>query len=128
MFAREIFLASTMLLVTMAAPLVHAKDCTTSKEFQLKHAQRLSGVLLDPNGISLSGIKVQLISEKGAIREARADSQGRYDFGEVPKGKYRIKIRYADGLLCAPKPICGEQGCSFEPRIKLNPKNEVLVR
>jgi len=128
MFAREVFIATTMLLVTMAPPPAHAKDCTMSREFQLKHALRLSGVLLDPNGISLPGIKVQLISKKGTIREAQADNQGRYDFGEVPKGKYRIQIQYADGLFCAPKPICGEQGCSFEPRVKLNPKNEVLVR
>ena len=113
-----------LLAVTVAA---QARDCSVSKEFQLRHPQVLAGVIEDPIGAALSGIELQLLSAGNPVRDLRTDNHGRYDFGEVPAGKYRIHVQYGGDPLCAPKIHCGSEGCSLKPRLTLNSKNMVRV-
>jgi hypothetical protein len=89
-----------LLVLFMAA--ANAADCSTSKEFTLNRRQKLSGVLVDPNGADLPGIKVQLLSKKKVTQVLTTNNQGAYDFGEVPVGKYQISIQYPDRAFCAP--------------------------
>ena len=116
--------AVMLVVVTVAA---QARDCSISKVFQLRHAQVLAGALEDPAGAVLSGIELELLSEGKLVRHLRTDNDGRYDFGEVPAGKYRIHIRYGENALCAPKIQCGTNGCSPNPKLTPNPKNMVRV-
>jgi hypothetical protein len=77
-------------------------DCSTSKEFALQHAQKLSGVFVDTNGATLSGIGVQMLSGRKVIRDIHTNNQGAYDLGEVQPGTYRIRISYHHAF-CAPR-------------------------
>jgi hypothetical protein len=113
-----------LVVITLAA---HARDCSVSKEFQLRHPQGLAGVLEDPVGAALSGIELELLSAGKLVRHLRTDNQGRYDFGEVPAGKYRIHVQYGKSAFCAPEIQCGTDGCSLSPKLTPNPKNTVTV-
>ena len=95
-------LRAVAMLVAMTVA-AQARDCSISKEFQLVHPQALAGVVEDPAGTALSGLELELLSTKKLVRHLRTDNQGRYDFGEVPAGKYRIHVRNAGDVLCAPK-------------------------
>jgi len=118
-----IFFTCVMLLQATFA----AADCTVSKEFRLKHAQVLAGSLQDPNGGSLPGVGLELVSGRTVIRDLRTNSKGAYDFGEVPSGKYRLRIHYGDDTFCAPRVRCGKSGCAFDSKVRLNSKNSITV-
>ena len=104
-----------------------ARDCTFSKEFQIKRQQVLSGVLKDPVGEPLPGIKLELLSGKRVIQVVETDNQGKYGFGDIPPGKYRIHIRYGDDTFCAPKVRCQQDGCKIAPTATINPRKAVTV-
>src|SRR5579872_280909 len=124
---RHVLTSTVVLLGMILAVRSKARDCTVSKEFRLKRAQALAGVLQDPYGAPLSGMELELLSGTKIVHHARADNQGRYDFGDVPAGKYRIHIQYRGDPFCAPKAQCGAQGCSLQPKLMLNPKNVTRV-
>jgi hypothetical protein len=104
-----------------------ARDCSVSREFRLRHPQALAGAFEDPAGAVMSGIELELLSGKKVIRHLRTDNQGKYDFGEIPPGKYRVHVQYGGNALCAPKVKCGAEGCSLKPKLTLNPKDAVMV-
>jgi hypothetical protein len=113
-----------LLLISSAG----AKDCSTSKEFVVRHSQRLSGIFVDPNGADLPGIGVRLLSGRKIIQDIKTDSHGRYDFGEIPAGKYQIQIQYSYHSFCAPRIQCDSKGCEIDRSLALKPKNTVIVR
>ncbi len=104
-----------------------ARDCSVSREFQLKRPQLLAGVLEDPSGATLPGIELELLSGKKVVQHLRTNNQGAYDFGEVAAGKYRIHVQHGGGVFCAPKVRCETEGCSLKPRLTVNQKNVVTV-
>jgi hypothetical protein len=106
------------LLLTTAAAASQGIDCSISTEFQLPKSQVLSGVLQDPSGAPLGGHKMELLKWKKSIRRVRTGKTGAYDFGEIPPGKYRIRLRHAGGF-CAPYVECGADRCTPRPRVKL---------
>jgi len=105
-----------------------ATDCTVSKEFRIRKPQALSGVLQDPYGAPLSGMELDLLSGRKVIRRLSADNEGRYDFGQVSPGKYRIHLLYGNDPFCAPEVQCGSQGCTLQTKLAINPKNSTLVK
>ena len=98
-----------------------------SKQFELTQPQVLSGFFEDPAGATLPGIGVELLSGKRLVQSLRTNNQGAYDFGQIPPGKYRIRIRHGGDGLCAPKIQCGAKGGSLKPRLTPNPKNMIMV-
>jgi hypothetical protein len=122
---RAVFACAVMLVAVMGV--AQARDCSVSKEFQLRHRQVLAGALEDPTGAVWSGIELELRSGKRVVRALRTDNLGRYDFGEVAPGKYRVRVHYGDNALCAPKVRCGADKCSLEPKVTVNPKGMVMV-
>jgi Carboxypeptidase regulatory-like domain len=106
----------------------NAKDCCTSKQFVVRHAQKLSGVFLDPDNQVLPGIRVQLLSGKRIVQDLRTNNQGEYDLGEVAAGAYQISIQYSHHALCAPEVRCSSKGCQILPKLRINPKDTVVVR
>jgi hypothetical protein len=117
-----------VLIALMAiASSAHAKDCSTSKTFEITHSQVLSGVLEDPTGATLSGIELQLLSRNEVIRRLRTSNQGEYDFGEVAPGKYRIRLEYGGNPLCAPEIKCRAGHCSIAHKVRINSKSLVKV-
>jgi len=102
-----------------------ARDCSISREFRIRKPQVLAGTLGDPNGAVLSGFNLELLSGKDVFRQLRTDNSGKYDFGEVPLGRYRVRIR-RDDVFCVPKVLCGPEKCTL-PRLKLNSKKMVQV-
>ena len=117
-------LLSLMLTVTLTAA-ASARDCSISKKFRLNHSQPLSGMLQDETGAPLSGLNLDLVSGRNMFRHIRTDKAGRYDFGEVPIGEYRLHVKY-DHAFCAPKVQCSKE-CMIDSRLKVNSKNSVTV-
>jgi Carboxypeptidase regulatory-like domain len=109
------------------AVFARAGDCSVSKEFRLVHAQVLRGVLQDPDGYPLPGLELELFSGKNIVQRLTTDNQGAYDSGELAAGKYRIHIGYGNETFCAPHVRCRTEGCSLQPKLKLNPKYFVTV-
>ena len=104
-----------------------SRDCSVSKEFELKHPQTLAGVLLDPNMTPLPGLGIQLLSGKKIVQELRTNNKGEYDLGQVLPGKYRLRIHYGEGQFCAPEVQCGTKRCILDPKLTINPKNLITV-
>jgi hypothetical protein len=115
----------TLLLVTVGT--AYSKDCSVSRTFQITQLQALSGVLEDPAGATLSGIELELLSEKQVVRHTRTNNQGVYEFGEIPLGRYRIRLRSGENLFCAPEVQCRAGQCFLKPRLRLNQKNSVTM-
>jgi hypothetical protein len=105
-----------------------ANDCSISKEFTVHHSQKLSGLFTDTSSATLSGMGVQLLSGRKVIRDIRTNNRGVYDLGEVPAGRYRIRIEYADHAFCAPRIQCTSKECKIQAELAINPKNTVIVR
>lgn len=106
---------------------VCARDCSVSKEFQIKHSQVIAGHIQDPAGLVLAGIELDLLSGKTVAQHLRTNNQGAYDFGEIPAGRYKLRVQSGGDVFCAPKIKCGTDGCTLEPGLTLNPKNAVTV-
>lgn len=105
----------------------NAKNCAVSKEFRVPAKQQLAGRLLDPNGAVLSGITVELSMHRKFFRSLSTKNDGTYDFGEVPPGNYRIRLRYRDNGLCAPKIQCSQRGCIIDSLVRINDKYAVTL-
>src|SRR5215471_12594122 len=88
-----------------------AKDCTVSKEFQLLHSQQLSAVLEDQMGAAISGYDLELIAGKRVIMRVETGNGGKYSFGEVAAGRYRIRVRHDGDPFCAPQVKCDQTNC-----------------
>lgn len=116
--------ALVLLLIAVASSAL-ARDCSVSREFRITNPQALSGTLEDPNGSVLSGFNLELLSGKDIFRQLRTDNNGEYDFGVVPLGRYRVRIRH-DDVFCVPKILRGPQKCTL-PRLILNSKKMVQV-
>ena len=105
-----------------------AKDCSLSREFQIKKAQILRGILQDPGGAIMPGIELELLSAKRVVRHLSTDNQGAYDFGEIAPGRYRIHVVSREGVLCAPKVRCGKDGCIVDSKISISSKAAILIQ
>ena len=86
----------------------------------------MSGTFLDQSGAVLSGLNLELKSGQNVFRNVRTDNLGQYDFGEIPAGEYKLRVKYADDAFCAPIVRCGKE-CVVDPRLKVNPKHNVVV-
>ncbi len=125
--ARTILLGAVVSLGMIQIAAAHTKDCTVSKEFRLNRPQILSGVLQDPNGATLAGIELELMSGTKVIQHLRTTNDGTYDFGTVAAGKYRIHILREGAPFCAPTVRCGNRGCNLSPKLRLNPGNPPTI-
>lgn len=105
----------------------YAGDCSVSKKFQVRQPQSLAGVFEDPARATLPGIRVELLSGRTVARKIRTDDEGRYDFGLIDAGKYRVRIRYAGGAFCSPSVHCEANGCSLGRSLKVSSKDAVEV-
>lgn len=117
----------SILLVLWTAIFAPARDCSTSKEFEIKKAQALAGEFQDQQGAVLSGLDLELLSGKKIVQHLRSSNEGKYDFGEVPPGRYKLRVRYGGDVFCAPKVSCGAEGCRLAPRLAINSKNLTMV-
>ncbi len=82
---------------------------------------------MDASRATLPGIRIQLLSGKKVIRDIRSNNEGTYDLGEVPEGKYKIRVEYGDHAFCAPRVQCSSKECKIQPELAINPKNTVTV-
>ena len=119
------FFASAMILVFLRS--VEAQDCTISKSFRIKHPQVFAGVLKDPNGVTLPGFGLELLSGTKIIQDARTTKEGNFEFGKIAPGKYRLHIVSAGDPFCAPPVQCGTRGCSSGWQVRLNPKKSITI-
>ncbi len=66
-------------------------------------ATTISGTVTDPTGAAMPSITVTLSSlDTGAQREVKSDTEGRYNFAQVPPGLYRITAKapgFADATV-----------------------------
>jgi len=108
-----------MAILTIVVGSAGARDCYTSKEFQLKESQLLSGVLKDPAEATIWGLRMELLSGGKVVRQVRSDNDGKYSFTEVPAGKYKIRVERRG--FCAPKVECKDKGCTVQPALRIDP-------
>ena len=111
-------------VVLLVVTICQARDCSVSKEFQLKQPQVLAGVLQDPVGAVLPGIELELLSEKKVVQHLWTNNQGAFNFGELAVGRYRIHVRHG---FCVPKVPCRTEGCSLAPTLTPDSKNIITV-
>lgn len=84
----------------------------------------LEGVLGDPSSAPISGFTLELVVSRNIKSTVVTRNNGEYSFGEVPAGRYRIRVRHSGDPFCAPKVKCNEAGCSIQHEVQLNPKNK----
>lgn len=104
------------------------KDCTFPREFVVKRAQVFTGEIRDPNGVTLPGIDLELRSGASVMKDLKTSVSGRFDFGLVPPGMYRLHIRSAGDPLCAPEVQCGRSGCRVVAKLGRNPATSVTIK
>jgi len=104
----------------------HLGDCKVSKKFEIKKAQRLAGALKDPMEAPLSGFQLDLLRGGKTVLSRTTDNNGVYDFGDVPPGKYKIRLNGINGF-CAPPVKCDEAGCKINSILKLGPQTTVVL-
>ena len=93
------------------------RDCSVSPQFQVAQPQPLSGVLKDPQGAVASGLELELVRGKKVFRKFRTSEAGSYDFGEIPSGGYRIRLRHSR-YFCAPDVECGDHECTLKTCVR----------
>jgi len=93
-------------------------DCSVSREFQVAQPQVLSGVLKDQQGAVVNRLEMELLVGKRVFRKLRTSEDGAYDFGQIPSGRYRIRLRRSGGF-CAPDVECGIQGCTPKTYVRI---------
>jgi hypothetical protein len=80
-----------------------ARDCSLSKEFQIKKPQALVGVLQDPSGAVLAGIDLQLLSGNRVVHHVATTNEGAYDFGSIARESTEFVLRREVALCAHPK-------------------------
>ena len=118
------FVGAMLVLIAMVIS-ASARDCYTSKEFQLKQSQVLAGVLKDAADAIIPGMRLELLSGGKIVRQLRSDNDGAYSFGEVPTGKYRMRAERRG--FCAPKIECKDKGCTVNPTLQVDPRSYTVV-
>lgn|SRR6266849_1314941 len=96
--------AVILVAVTVSA---HARNCSTSKEFDLRHSQVLAGALEDPSGAVLSGIELELLSAKKVF-----GTSGRTIWEGTTLGKSlqeSIGFALTMGAMLCVRPKCGAE-------------------
>jgi len=109
-------LCAILLLTSRAV----AADCSTSKPFTTDGTQRFESVLKDPAGLPIPGLGLELLKGGSAVREFRADNDGKFDLGPLPAGKYRLRV--VSQPFCAPKIYCRGDICTASQALRLNEK------
>jgi hypothetical protein len=120
-------IAALFAIVSLSQIRMAGADCAVSNEFRVKHPQTLTGVLTDPNDVTVPRIGLDLISRGKVVQSLRTNNAGAYDFGTLSSGRYRIHVKYGANSFCAPKVRCPNEGCRLDPRLKINPQNLVVV-
>ncbi len=97
-----------------------ASDCSLSKEFRITRTQTLNGTLEDPFPLPIPGLQLELLNSGKVVRQTRTSDNGKFDFGELPTGKY--KMRVVSMQFCAPKIDCHSGLCLVVGRLRINEK------
>ena len=68
------------------------EDEHVSSNFRVEHAVEVHGVVLDASGTTFSQITLQLRSlhDSSVLKSAAVDEKGKFDFGIVPSGEFRL--------------------------------------
>ena len=76
------------------------------------------GLVVDPAGSRVPGAQVLLATAVGVVAHTEADSLGRFEFTQVPPGRYEIRVSAA-GLLADPFPAEVSAGRPVEITVAL---------
>jgi len=78
---------------------IDASKGTVVKSVESFEKTSLRGVVVDPNGAVVPGVKIFLYrEEKKPDTEAQSDSEGQFVFPELPAGIYEIRVPRAGGF------------------------------
>jgi Carboxypeptidase regulatory-like domain len=90
------------------------------------------GKVYDPRGKVLSGVDLELMNKEAVAGEARADSEGKFSFGQLPVGKYTLTTHSSGWQLAWPVEItaavaadasengASHKGCKDPLKVKLS--------
>ena len=104
-----------------------AKDCTISNDFQIAKPQLLMGRVENRIAAIKQPMTLELLSGREVVIRTILKSDRSYSFGEVPRGKYKIHVRYYGDPFCAPVVKCDQDNCSVDGLLELNPKNKLAT-
>ena len=106
--------------IALATSFALAADCGTSKQFVVDGSQRLEGMLRDPTDSPIPGLGLELLEGNRVVQTFRTDSDGKFALGQIPSGKYRIRV--TSHPFCAPKIDCRDDICGASGKLRLNEK------
>jgi hypothetical protein len=84
--------------------------------FQVPAPQELSGVLRDPQSVSIRNLKLELACT-GSKKEAETDDDGRFNFGRIQAGECTISL--GPGPWVTPTIECSTESCSVRPNLSM---------
>lgn len=60
---------------------------------------RLTGVITDPSGAAIPGVKVTVTDDSGAVRTASTDENGNYEIETLPDGVFTVDVEGSYGFI-----------------------------
>ena len=90
------------------------------------------GKVYGPRGKLISGVDLQLMNKEAVAGDARADSEGKFSFGQLPVGKYMLTTHASGWQLAWPVEItaatatdasengASHKGCKDPLKVKLS--------
>jgi hypothetical protein len=108
------------------------EDERVNSNFRVEHAVEVHGVVLDASGTIFSQITLQLrtLHDSVVLKSAAVDEKGRFDFGIVPSGEFRLvpakfennKITRVPGFDSPHTLICSsDKACELQVLLPVRP-------
>jgi hypothetical protein len=105
-----------VVIYSSAHPSRQRVEDISSVWFQVPLPQELSGVLRDPQSVSIRNLKLELTCA-GSKKEVATDDDGKFSFGRIQPDECTISL--GPGPWVAPTIECSTESCSVRPTLSI---------
>lgn len=109
-------------MLAAAATIAAAKNHPVSNTFAIDQPKTFAGTLTDQTGADIANESFELLDERNKVINAVVTGpDGKYDFGILQPGRYRVRLKNKgergklDWEWCAPVVECSESSCRLLP-------------